>query len=223
MVESWQSIPIFINNFNNLTRGFHQLIEWLHQAGHWNLYVIDNSSTWEPLLDYYQTLQATIIKCNQNLGCDAFWKLGISWEGKFILTDPDVVPDENCPKDLVRKMVEVSDRYHPAKVGPALRIDNLPDHYRYKKDMLKSEGKYWQNRLDSECWNALIDTTFALYDNSSWGRFPPVHHIRLDFPYVAEHIPWYDNSSLPNEERDFYKKHVIRGVSHSEWGNEETI
>jgi hypothetical protein len=38
--------------------------------------VIDNASTWEPLLRYYETSGLTILNRTQNLGQDAFWKLG---------------------------------------------------------------------------------------------------------------------------------------------------
>lgn len=216
MVENWKEIPIFINNFNNLNRGFKLLINWLFESNCKNITIIDNNSTWKPLLEYYKSLDVNILFVGKNLGCEALWKLGLhnKYE-KFILTDPDIVPDKNCPKDLIRKMIEISNRYNPSKVGPSIRIDNLPDNYRLKQLMLDSEGKYWTNRIDKECWRADIDTTFALY-NRGWGRFPPVAHIRLDFPYIIEHIPWYDNSNEANEERDYYKNSVIQGMSHSE-------
>jgi len=214
-MEDWKSTPIYITNFNNLERGFRKLVNWLWDAGMTNIAVIDNASTWEPLLCYYKTSGLNIINRTSNLGHDAFWKLNIVQNTRFIVTDPDVVPDANCPADLVRKMHEVADRYAPAKVGPGLRIDNLPDHYHRKQLMLDSEVNYWTRKTaDNDSYFALIDTTFALY-NPGWGIWPSATHIRLDFPYVMEHLPWYEDSNAINEERDFYKRTALPGISNA--------
>jgi hypothetical protein len=214
-MENWKETPIYITNFNNLERGFRKLVNWLRDAGQENIIVIDNASSWEPLLNYYETCGLQIINKTANLGHDAFWKLNIPQSSRFIVTDPDVVPDINCPKDLVRKMHEVADRYSPAKVGPGLRIDNLPDHYHRKQLMLDSECNYWTKKTsENDCFHALIDTTFALYE-PGWGIWAPAAHIRLDFPYVCEHLPWYEDSSKEDEERDFYKKTALPGISNA--------
>jgi glycosyltransferase involved in cell wall biosynthesis len=210
--------PIYLNVFNNLNRGFKGLIEWLQLSGEENIIIIDNNSTYEPLLEYYETLPYEIIRSSQNLGHEAFWKLGINPTEQFILSDPDVVPDKNCPKDLVRKMIEVSDRYGTAKVGPGIRIDNLPDHYHLKDLMLRSECRYWDESArtpEGDSFFADIDTTFALYQ-PEWGRWPPAKHVRLDFPYVVEHVPWYLPSNEYHEEREYYKNTVLPGISHSQ-------
>jgi len=219
-MDNWKATPIFIIQRNNLTRGFQRLVEWLQSAGMTNITVIDNASTWAPLLAYYKTLcDVRIMMLPENHGHDVFWKLGwhLHQTERFIITDPDVVPDGGCPKDLVLKMHMVADRYKPSKVGPGIRIDNLPDHYHLKQLMLDSEMGYWQeaDRIPlRDGFFARIDTTFALYEPGAekWDGA----HIRLDFPYVVEHVPWYDNSSQPNEEREFYKATVAPGISHSQ-------
>ena len=61
---------------------------------------------------------------------------------------------------------------------------------------------------------AAIDTTFALYEPGA-GKWDGVH-IRLDFPYVVEHMPWYIPTDEPHAERDFYKATAIPGISHSQ-------
>lgn len=217
MITDWKATPIYITNFNNLERGFRKLVDWLHSAGMTQIAVIDNASTWEPLLKYYDESNLLVLNRKKNLGQDAFWHLGLSpiQTSRYIVTDPDVVPDANCPKDLVRKMHEVADRYAPIKVGPAIRIDNLPAHYAKKQEMLMSEGKYWDTRTkEGDCWRAAIDTTFAMYE-PGWGKWPPAGHVRLDFPYVIEHLPWYEDSSIANDEREFFKAQCIPGISHS--------
>ena len=219
-MDNWKDTSIWIVNYNNFTRGFQRLVEWLQSAGMTNVTVIDNHSTWPPLLEYYQTMKdVTLLRQSENRGHEVFWKLGYHLQQKerFIVTDPDVVPSDCCPKDLIRKMHEVAERIPSAKVGPALRIDNLPDHYRLKDLMLRSECGYWDESKripHGDAFFAAIDTTFALYEPGA-AKWDGVH-IRLDFPYVVNHVPWYDDSSQPNEERDYYKATVLPGISHSQ-------
>ena len=215
----WHDTPIFVISYNRLDLGLRRLIGWLKSAGMSRITVIDNASTWPPLLQYYETLtDVQMLMLPENHGHDVFWKLGYHQHQneRFIVTDPDVVPDANCPLDLVYRMHQMADRYFPAKVGPGLRIDNLPEHYHLKQLMLDSETKYWDNEHrtnEGHSFFAQIDTTFALYEPGAdkWGN----RHIRLDFPYVVEHVPWYLDSSQPHAERDYYKATALPGISHS--------
>jgi hypothetical protein len=219
-MDSWKGTPCYILNFNNLDRGFRRLIEWLRSAGMENLMVIDNHSTWPPLLDYYKTLtDVQMMMLPENEGHDIFWKRGyhVTQPTRFIVTDPDVVPAEGCPKDLVLKMHMVADRIPGSKVGPGIRIDNLPDSYDLKDLMLRSECGYWDERArtpQGDGFFAGIDTTMALYEPGA-GKWQGVH-TRLDFPYVVEHVPWYIPTDEPHAERDFYKATVLPGISHSQ-------
>jgi hypothetical protein len=118
-------------------------------------------------------------------------------------------------------MHEVADRFPGgAKVGPALRIDDLPECYALREHMRFCESDYWLRKYpEQDCWNAAIDTTMAVY-NSGWLRWPlaeqgGVPHVRLDFPYVVRHVPWYsDSANLSGEER-YYMAHVASGYSSS--------
>jgi hypothetical protein len=225
----WRDTPVFINNCNRLSIGFKDLILWLRRAGQTSITVIDNKSTYPLLLDFYGSPAMEgiqLIHAGANLGHEAFWRLdlhllpAIAKFGRYILTDADVVPDPACPLDLVRKMHEVADRYSPAKVGPALRIDDLPQHYAERDHMRNCESDYWQRKYkEGDCWNAAIDTTFALY-RSGWTRWPlaeqgGVHHVRLDFPYVLRHEPWYSCSANLSEEERYYRAHVAPNFSSS--------
>ncbi len=215
----WKDTPIFVLSFNRLELGLRQLIDWLKSAEMTNITIIDNKSTYPPLLEYYETLKdIRILRMTENYGHDVFWRLGYHThqQERFIVTDPDVVPDPMCPKDLVLKMHIIADTYKPAKVGPAIRIDNLPDHYHLKNLMLRSECGYWaeSRRAHGGCFEAPIDTTFALYEPAA-GKWDG-RHFRLDFPYVANHLPWYQDLSQPNPERDYYRDTVLPGISHSQ-------
>jgi hypothetical protein len=221
----WHDIPIFLTSYNNLNRGLTQLIDWLRRAGMTQIAIIDNSSTWPPLLDFFDSPAMTgiqLVRAGANLGPDAFWRLDLHLlqSGPFIVSDPDCVPDEDCPLDLVRKMLEVSEQYAPAKVGPALRIDDLPACFAKRDHMRHCESSYWLNKLpEGDCWSAPIDTTAAIYQ-PSWGKWPlaaegGVQHVRLDFPYVMRHLPWYENSADLSPEARYYMAHVEHGYSSS--------
>ncbi len=225
----YRDTPCFINNFCNLNRGFRQLLEWLRRADMTQVAVIDNNSTYQPLLDFYNSPAMDgiqLVRAGANLGHEAFWRLdfhllpAVTKFGRYILTDPDVVPDANCPLDLVRKMHEVADRYAPAKIGPAIRIDNIPPTFAQRDHMRFCESSYWLRKYpEDDCWEAPIDTTLALY-SAGWTRWPlaeqgGVRHIRLDFPYVIEHRSWYEDSANLSAESRYYQAHVAPGFSSS--------
>jgi hypothetical protein len=220
----FRDTPVFVNNFCNLDRGFRDLLLWLRRAGMTKIAVIDNASTYPPLQAFYDSSAMEgiqLLRAGANLGPEAFWRLGLHLQqaGPFIVTDPDVVPDPQCPLDLVRKMLEVAERYAPAKVGPAIRIDNIPSCYAQRDHMRMCESDYWLRKYpEGDCWDAAIDTTTALYD-SRWGRWPNLthgaRHIRLDFPYVVNHVPWFEDSAKPSAETLYYRAHVAPGFSSS--------
>jgi hypothetical protein len=224
--SDYRDVPIFINNFNRLDIGFRDLLVWLQRAGQRSIAVIDNNSTYKPLLQFYDSGAMTgiqLIRSAENLGHEAIWKLGLHNRADglpFIYTDPDVVPDHQCPLDLVRKMCEVFVRYAPCKVGPAIRIDDIPATFDQRDHMRFCESDYWLRRYpEGDCWNAPIDTVFAVYA-CGWGRWPladqgGVQHVRLDFPYVVRHIPWYSQSDNLSAEERYYRAHVENGYSSS--------
>ena len=214
-MSNCEETSVWIIQHDNLDRGFRQLIDWLQRAGMTNINVIDNASTYEPLLEYYQSMKGVqLLRQSENLGHEAFWKLNyhLHQTERFIVTDPDIVPGDDCPLDLVHRMHQVMDRYG-AKVGPGLRIDNMHDKY-FKRDFqLDWESQFWVDQVPhGEGYWSLIDTTFALYE-PGWGHWPDAKHIRLGPPYLVNHIPWMEDSTVPNEEREFYKEHALPGIN----------
>jgi hypothetical protein len=220
----WKSTPIYIINFNNLDRGFRRLVAWLIDAEMTDINVVDNASTYQPLLDYYTEMsdRLRVVRLDSNYGAYAFWetKMHESTTRRYIVSDADVVPDAACPKDLVKKMSEVFDRYLPSvvKVGPGIRIDNLPDTYVHKQKVIEHETQFWDkvnqgSGETSDVFCTILDTTFAMYGQGS--VFPGwSNQFRLNTPYVVEHIPWYDDSSMVNVERDYYMAHANMDMIH---------
>lgn len=210
-------IPVVINNRNRFTYLL-QLITWLEKAGMKNIIILDNDSTYPPLLDYYSKTKHRVVKLGDNVGHLALWKSKLFDEigsRYYIYTDPDLVPVDNCPADLAAFLLEQLKKY-PAieKIGTGLKIDDLPDHYSGKQKVIDWEKRYWEMPVAENIFNAEVDTTFALYRPYTNGAKWVAPAYRTGPPYVAYHLPWYENSADPGEENLYYAQHVRQGASH---------
>ena len=198
----------------------------MERAGQERIYLpYDNDSAYPPLLEYLDRSPHEVVKLGRNAGRLSPWEsnlfdqLGI--RGRFVFTDPDIVPDERCPLDALEYFGEILDM-HPEreKAGFGLRIDDLPDEFKFKQQVVTWESQFWERRLAPRLYDAEIDTTFALY------RRPAPHQIdraaRTGFPYVARHTPWYlDDRSLPEDEA-FYRARS-EGEDVNNWGRKSLV
>ena len=196
--------PIYINNRNRLT-STSKLVEWLRQRGYERITILDNAASYPPLLEYYKTVPVDIRRM-RNSGPWAFWDMAM-WRQqstKYIVTDSDCVPSEDCPDDLIERLSVVLDENPGAgKVGPSLRMNG---------DEPQSELCHWQRRHSPEAFYAGIDTTFAIYNAGSPFVQPTWKNLRLDFPYTVDHWPWFSDSK--SEEEVYYRAHAENGWSH---------
>lgn len=210
--------PVYITNFNNLCRGFQRLVEWL-QASDVPITVINNASSWGPLTNYYVAHpELKVIYNQENLGPYAFWELGLHKQQteRFIVTDPDLVPSEMCPSATltIDRMQSVMSLYNAGKVGTSLNIWNIPEHFNRWKEVSDWEHQFWERITDDKlAFHADIDTTFALYEPGSEVRNDKPC-LRLAPPYSMDHVPWFEDSSKPNPEREYYLKTMRADWTH---------
>ena len=136
----------------------------------------------------------------------------------FIISDPDILPDENTPLNVF-ELFEETLRKNPKldKVGFSLRIDDLPDHYVHKQDVITWESQFWRDKLPSGFYSAPIDTTFAMHR-------PGVGHLNSNSlrsapPYTARHLPWYYDLSKPTAEDDYYNQHADKLITN--WNSDK--
>lgn len=210
--EQIRQIPIIINNFNRLDC-LKQLIHSLEKHNLTNILILDNHSTYPPLLEYYATCPYPVHRLDENLGFLAFWKCGLYQEkyasGYYVLTDPDVVPDESCPLDFMQHFYNLLQHYPGLdKVGFSLRIDNIPNHYDKKAEVIQVEGPYWEKPVNNQYYAAPVDTTFALYRPGVKGGFW-LRAGRTFPPYTALHLPWYADSANPDAETLYYRNQAV--------------
>jgi len=209
------SYPVFIVCRDRLTC-LVGLLDWLESVGNADeVYLIDNASTWEPLLDYYASTPHTVIR-RENEGHRVGWSSGIlrkyAAARPFIYTDPDVLPVEDCPDDAIARMAEVLRRKPGlAKCGFSIKIDDLAPWIADRS--VAWESRYWANWDEHlQAYLAPIDTTFALYAPYMTRRFR-YNAYRLPAPYSIRHLPWYMAPADMDDEERYYIAHADPTIS----------
>lgn len=216
----WQDLPIFLNNRNRLTTT-KKMVEWLLDIGCRNLQIIDNDSSYPPLLSWYEIIspKVQVHMLGENLGPWAFWNLELHLDQNtpFIVSDSDLLPSEFCPPDLIQRMVSVLvNNPDCGKVGAGLRVDSLPAHYSRRKLVFEWESQFWHRPFQRGLFFAPVDTTFAIYPPGAECRMTP-QNIRLGYPYLLEHAPWLVNDVVLDSEEAYYRAHAKEEFIH--WGS----
>ena len=207
-----KTIPIIINNFNQLFY-LKQLIESLQKRGYTNIVILDNNSSYKPLLDYYKSIEKAvkIHRLSSNYGHLSFWKQSELVEkytkGYYVVTDPDIVPLAECPDDFLKTMLKLIDKaYDRTKVGFSLKLDVIPDCNPQKKTIQDWESQFWTSKIHPLAYKAEIDTTFALYrPGYTYQKKNFTKAWRTDFPLQAIHGGWYINPHDLTEEQAYYQ------------------
>lgn len=215
--RNFYDIPIFIVSFNRLSH-LEKLIERLESMGYTNIKIIDNASTYLPLLEFYNKTPYEVFRMEENMGHMVFWKSNLFDEYRkdlYVLTDPDVFPIENCPKDFLEKFYMYLKNFpRIKKVGFSLKIDDIPKDAKLYNDIIKWEKPYNLFHIPfCQACASDIDTTFALYlpDYLDISRHF-ITAIRTNYPYQARHMPWYVRvNSVPTDEDIFYVKNRTNG------------
>jgi len=207
--KDFKSIPIFINNYNRLST-LKQLTDALQKRGYLNIHILDNCSTYPPLLEYYNSCPYEVHRLKKNYGSKSFWKSGL-WTkymvSNFAYTDSDVVPVEDCPDDFLEHFYKLLKKYPKVhKVGFSLKIDDLPDSFENKDKVVEWERRYYESKVEEDVYIAPIDTTFALYRpfSKAGKRDGSTLIFRTGFPYQARHLPWYIDSKNLDTEEEYY-------------------
>jgi len=174
--------------------------------------LIDNNSTYQPLLDWYDICPYKVYRLKENLGHKCLYTSGILENYKdqyYFLTDHDLDLSE-IPGDFVEVLFKgFENPSNPIKSGFSLKIEDLPDNA-YAEMAKDWETKYWQRPQDSNnFYQSEIDTTFALYDrNREYLEFPNgdmfFSAVRSPRPYTARHLPWYNTPENITDEEFYY-------------------
>jgi hypothetical protein len=215
-IKDYRRIPIIINNRNRYSY-LKLLIEYLEMAQYTKIIILDNNSTYLPLLEYYKNIPHRVIHLRKNLGYMALNKCSLYNEVKndyFVYTDADILPIDECPQDFLKYYLDVLENdIFLQKIGFSLKTDDLPDWYEKKQKVIEWEKQFWIHEEKTGLYAAAIDTTFALHRPRIKCSFLTkyVKHYRTAFPYQARHLPWYENSKYLPDEMKYYYEHAKIG------------
>ena len=210
-------IPVFVivrDRFEQLKA----TVEQLEKAEGIDIILLDNQSTYGPTVEWLEASHHKVIYLDANAGHHSPWIYGlVPPDGFYAVTDPDVRLIDECPADWPVVMVDLLQRFTDVnKVGVSLRIDNLPDHYYLKQNVIDWEKQFWTSlrthiKDTVPIFNAAVDTTLAMYKGGSGPSIAPA--LRTGWPYVAEHLAWYVNSNALTEDEIYYRTHTNTSVA----------
>lgn len=214
-------VPVFIISFNRLAC-LEKLVTWLQSVELAEPIIVDNGSTYPPLLDWFDRVRGTmaIHDFKDNYGPYRVWEQRLfephttADQPFYVVTDPDVVPIPECPKDAISRLIETWHRSRCPKVGLSLRLETIPDTL-----PTGPEIRAWETKLQSDlrpedsawpaqpaCYGSLIDTTFQVNHRDVLPLSYGSTGIRLAHPYQADHLGWNLDPHHLSEEEAFYWK-----------------
>ncbi len=209
------SQPVFVNVFNRLTTT-KRLCEQLAAMPNVRVVIVDNASTYQPLLDWYNECPYEVVRLESNMGHHAPWLSGtvgkIAGSGYYCVTDCDL-DLEGVPLDLMDVLRAplapcAAGLCGVKKSGISLRIDDLPE---WQSEVVNWEQQFWEKPLGcGQYYDASIDTTLCMYpddlphmDAMTIGE---IKTVRSAMPYTARHVPWYlDCENLDEENQQYFQ------------------
>lgn len=208
-------LSVYLVSLNRLTC-LSQLVDQLRHFPGVRPIIVDNASTYPPLLDYLDRVDIEVVRMAEHLGKHAPWLAGLvpGDEPYYAVSDPDL-DLSRCPADLFDVLRRALETYRWAiKCGPSLEIADIPTDRPWHDQVTAWERQFWTKRLNDRYFRAPIDTTLALYRaetpfNASAWTAPA---IRCDRPYTARHVTWY--AAEATEEDRYYVEHMVSEKSH---------
>lgn len=184
-----------------------------------DVHIVDHTSTYPPAIEWLMSCGLPVHRL-PNAHPRTLWEwedLGrVVGSGPYVVTDCDVVPDDNCPLDWPVYAYELLVRYpERVKVGMGLRVDDIPRHYVHANDVRRWETMHISHPVAPGIYGAAVDTTLAMHvPLRREPRFALGPALRTDAPYLARHLTWYQDTDHPSEEDLYYAAHALRGASH---------
>ena len=212
-------IPVVIINRNLLTWPQKMLdkIKELDNVG--NIYIVDNGSTYEPLLEWYESNPCDIVKVN-NIGHISPWICGLvdSFNTPYVITDPDL-DIEKIPNDTLTYLNNTLNMFSDVgKIGLSLDWELVTEDLEYYDHMRKCYYPIYSNPpVFPNVYNLPIDTTFALYNRKEYF----IGGYSVSGKYKAGHLPWYftKEERETNEEFAYYLNHANISCSYKNFLN----
>ena len=213
-----RSTPVVINSFNQLTY-LKNIVSKLVDAGFRNIYVLDQASSYPPLLSYLSDLAKSgdvlLWALPENKGPRFFFEshaFEVFGRAPFIYSDPDISWDRLAPNFLTR-LFELGHKYRSFKVGPALALpaaseikQGLTIPRKQNKTVLEWETQFWQKEVEPDVYASPLDTTFHLFIPQYYARGASIlTGMRVAGEgFSVVHVPWYKTDPMTDEEYEHY-------------------
>jgi hypothetical protein len=210
-------IPVFICNRDRLTWP-RQLAADLTREARCEVIIVDNASTYPPLLEWYETCPHEVVRLKENRGPQGDWGGEIDrrlTSDYFIITDPDLDISQ-IPADWLSVLMDGLRFDGIDKVGLSLRTDDVPEGPD-RDEIVAWESGFQRWPINERYYWARIDTTLALYDRRRWVPTRPRFRdraLRTAAPYAARHLPWYPMDAAMQKEEDYQLLHCDPRISH---------
>lgn len=162
------NIPVYIICRDRLTC-LKELVTWLEQTeGVSAIIMVDNASTYPPLLEYYARTPHKVIRLPDNRATWGGWSAVEPYitTPYFGFTDCDVIPHSGCPNDLIPFLCRVLDQnalFRGAMAG--FHLTDVPTDTEYGRRVHENEDKFWANDryLGGGVFLAPVDTPLTVY------------------------------------------------------------
>jgi hypothetical protein len=202
----------FVLNYNRLTLT-RRMVDYLANFDELDLFIVDNNSTYEPLMEYYAETPHSVIHLPENYGSWVMWSSGILDglvpEGElYLVTDPDL-DMEGVPDDWLGELKEGL-KHGFGKCGIGLRIDDLPDT-EIGRQAREWETPHWAHPVENgRFYKASTLSTLCVCQV----RELTLPSVRTNTPYLARHTPWYYTSLKEVPEDELY---YMQSVEPEKW------
>lgn len=223
-----KTLPVIICVFNQYTY-LKNLISKLNQNGFFNIYVLDQKSTYQPLINYLKDNNGknfTVFYESMNYGPHNFFverKYQVFSGMPFLYTDPDIDFNYLAPNFLT-KFFELSNLYKVFKVGSALYIPkdseikpgiSLFGNQGNKISVENHERQFWVSEIQTGVYNSPIDTTLHVFFPEYYKEEQPlITGLRVGLDgFVIKHLPWHKDDPMPEDELNFY----LQEAKHNSW------
>lgn len=194
-------IPIIINNRNLLTwpKKMIEVIKSFDNVG--EIIIVDNESTYEPLLEWYEKKPCQIV-FSKNNGQSCPWDINLPEklnQKYYVVTDSDLDLSQT-PKDCLTYIREKMEKYQEySKIGLSLSNWDVSVDSPYHHFLRNWAINNWDTNsvVDGLLTGQIFDTTFGMYNLEKHPHSGK--NCTTYSPYSANHIPWeITNQTIKN-------------------------
>ena len=208
-------IPVFINNRDWLS-STRLMADRLASLGV-PVTIVDNASTYPPLLEWYDNCPHRVIRLQENIGLAAPWRcqavpdpdeLFRRYGTRFYAVSDSDLDLAETPDDFLEVLADAAGRWpRMVKVGLSLRLYDIPRQSPIWPRIRRTQKRHYERKCHGRFYLTGIDTTMAVYRAAQRNPNRRRPALRTAPPYQARHLPWYLTPENLSDEAIWHLKH----------------